>query len=293
MDNSTFSAFAVAHPSCTRQISNLIRMEDAISSLCFPQFFEPVSVLDGFGPGASPRLLGPMASALNAWTRHTAYGTIARIRGLTEPLVGHLLNRKLSIASILQRTILENAGRAAFALGRLTVCSRNGSWDDLRALVPKTLFGTCMTDLEDSVFEDLSDWRAQRPSKVGQFIDALENLAGTKEAGGEAFFGGLYSLLCDLAHASQRANQGYCRVVETLGEGWTLQYEWEEETSSDAIEGAFKSTMRCLQAGYAASAMLLAWKFKDSAHGLEWHPFSASDGEWVWRNLLDPELVFG
>jgi hypothetical protein len=55
-------------------------MEDAVSSLCFPSFFEPVSVLDDLGADASPKLLGLMAPALNAWTRHIGYGTIARIR---------------------------------------------------------------------------------------------------------------------------------------------------------------------------------------------------------------------
>jgi len=134
---------------------------------------------------------------------------------------------------------------------------------------------------------------AQRPAKVGQFIDALERFAGTEDASGQSFFPGLYGLLCDLAHASQRANQGYCRILETSGEGWTMQYRWDEEATRDAIEGALKSTMRCLQAGYAASAMLLAWNFAESADGLEWHSPSESDAKWIWRNLLDPGLVFG
>jgi hypothetical protein len=293
MDNPTHSAFASKHPECSRQIANLGRMEDAIASLCFPLFFEPVSVLDDFGPGASPKLLGPMAPALNAWTRHIAYGTIARIRSLTEPLNHNLLDGQLTIASILQRTILENAGRAAYAIERLRDCGRRGSWDDLRAIIPKTLFGTCMTSLEDSLFEDFSDLTAQRPTKVAQFLEALETLAGTENASGQSYFGGLYSLLCDLAHASQRANQGYCRILETTGEGWTIQYGWEEEVKREAIEGALKSTMRCIQGGYAASAMLLTWEFSETAGVLERHSLSETEADWIWRNLLDPGLVFG
>jgi len=292
-ENATSSAFASAQPACAQQIRNLIRMEDAISSRCFPPFFEPVAVLDDFGPGTSPKLLGAMSAALNAWTHHIGYGTIARVRALTEPLVGHLLDGKLSIASILERTILENAGRAAFAVERLNDCARNNAWDDLRAVIPKTLFGTSMTALEGSVFEELSDLSAQRPFKPGQFINALENLAGTRATVGKPFFGPLYALLCDLAHASQRANGAYCRVLKTTAEGWVLQYTWEEEITADAIQGALKSTMRCLQAAYAASTMLLAWKFVDSTDGLEWHPALESDAEWIWRNLLDPSLVFG
>jgi len=234
-----------------------------------------------------------MAPALNAWARHIAYGTIARIRGLTEPVVQHLLNGKLNVASILQRTILENAGRAAFAVERLRNCSKTGSWDDLRTVIPKTLSGTCMTALEDTIFEDFSELTAQRPVKVGEFIDALERLAGIQETSGQSFFGGLYGLLCDMAHASQRANRSYYRVLETTSNGYTIRYAWEEEASSDAIQGALKSTMQCIQAGYAASAMLLTWHFTESASGLEWRSFSQADAEWIWQNLLDPKLVSG
>ena len=187
MENPVYSSFASAYPTSARQIGNLARMEDAISSLCFPSFFEPVSVLDNIGTGGPQRLLGPMAPAINAWRRHVGYGTIARIRALTGPVVRQLADGNLTVASILQRTILENAGRAAFAIDRLTECSKKGEWDDLRTLIPKSLFGTCMTALEATVFEDFWEVTAQRLAKVRQFLDALETLAGTSGAGGQSF----------------------------------------------------------------------------------------------------------
>jgi hypothetical protein len=51
--------------------------------------------------------------------------------------------------------------------------------------------------------------------------------------------------------------------------------------------------MRCIQAGYGASAMLLAWDFGESTDGLLWSPLSEENAEWIWKNLLDPALVFG
>jgi hypothetical protein len=51
--------------------------------------------------------------------------------------------------------------------------------------------------------------------------------------------------------------------------------------------------MRCIQAGYAASAMLLRWEFAETADGLEWRSLSETEADWIWRNLLDPRLVFG
>jgi hypothetical protein len=176
---------------------------------------------------------------------------------------------------------------------RLRDCSQRGSWDDLRTVIPKTLFGTSMTTVEDSIFEGFPELTAQLPVKVGQFLDALEMLAGTQETNGQSYFGNLYGLLCDMSHASQRGNRGYCRVLETTSEGWTIRYEWEEEVSSEAVEGVLKSAMRCIQAGYATSAMLLTWHFAESASGLEWRSLSQADAEWIWGNLLDPKLVFG
>jgi hypothetical protein len=76
-------------------------------------------------------------------------------------------------------------------------------------------------------------------------------------------------------------------------EGWNLEYAWEEQSAPDAIEGALKSTARCIQAGYAASAMLLAWTFEESGNRV----IGTAPGEpqlrWIWQNLLDPSLVFG
>jgi hypothetical protein len=188
---------------------------------------------------------------------------------------------------------MEHAGRAAFALCRLTECSKSDSWDELRVLIPKTLFGTSMTDLEGTVFEDLAERPAQRSIKPGDLIKALEQFAGTQETSGKCFFTGVYALLCDLTHASQRANQPFCRVLESADDGWRLEYAWEEECRQDAIEGALRSTVRCLQAGYAASAMLLAWTFDQSGDRLSGTPPSKDELRWIWQNLLDPRMVFG
>ncbi|MGA8597942.1 MAG: hypothetical protein WB676_24770 [Bryobacteraceae bacterium] len=269
----------------------MVRIENAVASLGFPAFFEPRAALESIEDGHQ-KLRGPMASTINAWRRHVAFGTITRIRALSVPVVQHLLEQRLTVAAILQRTILENAGRAAFAVDHLTRCSSANSWNDLRVIIPKSLFGTCMTSMEDTLFEDFWDPTAQRPTQVAKFLDALEKLAGTSDMGGQSFFPGLYAFLCDLAHASQRANQSYCQVLDTGDDGWTLQYEWRERAETGAIQGALKSMKRCIQAGYGASVMLLAWDFADGPDGLAWHGLSEKEGEWIWENLLDPHLVF-
>ena len=50
--------------------------------------------------------------------------------------------------------------------------------------------------------------------------------------------------------------------------------------------------MRCLQAGYGASAMLLGWRFDDDGAGFAaWGP-NHEEVDWIWNNILDPNLVF-
>jgi hypothetical protein len=146
MESALYDAFVTQHPACTRLITNLRHIEDAIPPQCFTTFFEPVAHLAN--AESSPRLIGELAPYLDAWTCHIAYGTTARLRGLTGPFLQQLLEKRLSVACILQRAIMEHAGRAAFALCRLTECSKNDSWDELRVLIPKTLFGTSLTDVD-------------------------------------------------------------------------------------------------------------------------------------------------
>jgi hypothetical protein len=292
MDNALYRSFIAQYPSCARLIANLDRIENAISPKCFDSFFEPVAFLRSSEPKSATSLVGRLAPYLDAWRCHISYGTTARLRGLTLPLLQQLFDRRLSIASILQRAVMEHAGRAAFALCRLTDCSKTSEWDELRDLIPKTLFGTCMTALDGTVFEDLAEPLAQRPLKPGDYINALERFAGTQENGGKSFFNGIYALLCELTHPSQRANQPFCQVLETRSDGWRLEYAWEEECKTDAIEGALRSTMRCLQAGYAASAMLLTWTFEESGDGVLATEPGDSELKWIWQNLLDPGLVW-
>ena len=98
MKNSLIESFAAKHPNSSRQITNLGRMEDAISAYCFEPFFEPVCVLDDLF-GAAPKLFGPMGNHLNAWTRHIGYGTIGRLRQLSEPAIEYLLRDELGVYS--------------------------------------------------------------------------------------------------------------------------------------------------------------------------------------------------
>ena len=65
-------------------VENLTRLEGAVASIPFDEFFEP-----GLGPDSVQRLTSITLAHLVAWTRHVAYGTIARLGSLTRPCLRH------------------------------------------------------------------------------------------------------------------------------------------------------------------------------------------------------------
>jgi hypothetical protein len=268
-------------------IDNLKRIERSVASIPYEAFFEP-----GLGPDSAQKLTSIAASHLIAWTRHVAYGTIARLSSLTGPCLSLLTGNQVVLAGLVERCILEHAARAAHALEYLTASHKGASWEGLLELIPKTLFGTCLTNPEGTVFEQMAESNPQRPIKPAKLIESLESFAGTSETGGTSFFPGLYGLLCDLTHASQRANSGFCHVIAETGNGWLLKYERSERDKDEASMGALRGAMRCLQAGYGASAMLLCWSFEDNGPGFVARGPNHEEVAWVWNNILDPNLVF-
>ena len=162
----------------------------------------------------------------------------------------------------------------------------------MRELIPRMLFGTCLTNPQDTIFEELAEVTAHRPTKPSKFIASLEAFAGTSETTGKSFFGGLHSVLCDLTHASQRANSAFCEVLSDTGTGWFLQCRKNEEEKDAALLGALRATARCLQAGYGASALLLRWSFDDEMPQLVASAPGEKDMAWIWNEILDPKLVF-
>jgi hypothetical protein len=275
-----------------RLVASLRRIEAAVASMPLEPFFEPVSQLVSRGLDSPATLATITAPHLDAWTRHVAYGTIVRLGSLTGPCLDLLAENQLIAAGLVERAILEHAGRAAYSLEALTVAYRSSSWDKMRELIPRMLFGTCLTNPEDTIFEDLAEVTAQRPTKPSKLIASLEAFAGTSETTGKSFFGGVHSVLCDLTHASQRANSAFCEVLSDTGSGWFLKYRKTEEGKDEALLGALRASARCLQAGYGASALLLRWSFDDDMPHLVASVPREKDMAWIWSEILDPQLVF-
>lgn len=270
-----------------RLIANLRLIEAAIAKFPLESFFEPVSLLVSEN-GGPLKLDTISARHLDAWAKHVAYGTIVRLGSLTRICLGLLEENQLIAAGLIERAILENAGRASHSLDTLTSGYKNRSWDKMNDLILKILFGTRMTNPRGTIFEELAEATARWPVKPSSFIDSLDSFASAPDT---RFFRDLYGFLCDLTHASQRGNSAFCEVVSDTGSGWVLQYKKDETGDDGALLGALRATVRCLQAGYGASALLLRWSFDDEMPQL----VARAPGEgdiWIWHEILDPDLAF-
>jgi hypothetical protein len=292
MRTDSYDILAQRDQDWARLISSLRQIEGAIASVSFEPFFEPVAQLVSNDLDRPARLAAITASHLDAWTRHVAYGTIVRLSSLTGPCLDLLADNRLIAAGLLERSILEHAARAAYSLEALRGAYKSKSWDKMGELIPKVLFGTCLTNPEGTIFDELAEAGAQRPTKPSKLIDSLESFAGSAATTGKSFFHGLYAVLCDLTHASQRGNSAFCEVMADTGSGWFLKYKKKEDENAEALLGALRATVRCLQAGYGASALLLRWSFDDDMTNLVASGPGEEDIAWIWHEILDPQLVF-
>jgi len=140
-----------------RLVANLRKIEGAVDSLPLEPFFEPVSELVDHGLDHPSKLAAITAPHLNAWTRHVAYGTIVRLRDLTGPCLDLLGQNQLIAAGLVERSILEHAARAAYALEALTGAYNSKSREKMRELIPRVLFGTCLTNPENTIFDEFAE----------------------------------------------------------------------------------------------------------------------------------------
>ena len=149
------------------------------------------------------------------------------------------------------------------------------------------LFGTSVTR-KNEMFASLVEDTAQWPIKPLKLIHSLDSFASAPDT---PFFRDLYAILCDLSHASQRGSSAFCEILAETGSGWMLKYGKDEVEDDEALLGALRATVRCLQGGYGASALLLRWSFNEELPDLVANSPGAGD-EWIWNEILDPDLAF-
>jgi hypothetical protein len=281
----------------SRLLLNLGVIDAAVRAVQLAPFYDATAVFCWMPKQKQAKCITVDASLADAFVGHVSQGTIRILQSLTDPFLQQLQADNYLCAAMLARPILEHAGRAAFALLKVDTMSRAESFDSLQDLIPQLLFGSSFTvkKLEGTLFAEFADIRAGCPIKTSDYVDALEGFAGIDKTRAEAtYFKGVYALLCECTHATQQALTFFQQVESVEDAPRKIAYVDSPASDLGGQLELLKATMRCLQAGYAASCMLSCFEFKDVGHTLTLKNSPALEtGLWVHENILDSELVFG
>jgi hypothetical protein len=257
-------------------------LDDQVRQLPFATFFEPVTVTLATKNKRELVIVGP--EELTSWTRHIAFGMRCRMRVLEQPIVKHLGAADLLRAMVLLRSHFEAAALAAYTLQELGDAARKGSVDALRELIPKTLFGTALKKHRErpSVAELMKFFEGDT-IQICRAVDALDSFYYGPDTDGTLQL--VYSLLCEFAHPNHRGVMDFMVASEVSG-GWRITYDPNRSAQAAMFGRALETLLVSMRGGYAASELLLCWRFSEEEGSAIWSPPSREEADRVWSNLL-------
>jgi hypothetical protein len=277
-------------PGLAEDAKAIALLDEHVQRLRVEPFFEPLSVTllskgkKGDVLNGKRELLGIGCEDLTSWTRHIAFGIRCRMRALEEPIIDHLQGGQGLPAMVLLRSHLEAAALAAFCLQELTAAARQGGFEPLKELIPKTLFGTALKKHRDkvSVGELLKFFEGDTIQICGA-IDSLDKFYYQEHAEGKLCL--VYSLLCEYAHANHRGVMDFMITSERPG-GWEVTYRLEAPPNPQLVPRGLETLLVSMRAGYSATELLRCWQFAEADGRVVWRGPSPDQGKRVWEDLL-------
>jgi len=273
-------------PDTNQRMRQLERFSRAAEQLPWEPFYEPVSVIehDQKGRGKHLNVDAPM---LGAWAKHMAYSMRIRMRSF-EPIVLRELAVGTTLgASTALRAHLEAAAMASLCLLRLNEARTDEGLEKLASLIPKTLFGTALSNKakkDERVLEMLS-FAEQQTITICTAIRALDEFAYGDAANGSTEI--LYALLCESGHPNHRGTLTFVTSKDVEPEGWRISYAPAEDAGLSVVIGVVDGLRLSMRGGYAASEMLRVAEFLDGPRPYRGTPMD--EGQRIWSTFLAPD----
>lgn len=256
------SALTGRFPGSEPELRMIDRLDSAVETLPRDRFYEPVSILDKDAKGQA-KLVNVDGPMLNAWAKHMAYSMRSRLRSLEPGVLRELADGSSLVASTLLRAHLEASAMAALSIETLNASRATGELEQLRTLIPQTLFGTAFfaKATKDERIQNLLTFGEQRTITISKAIEALESFAyGPRSTGSMSF---LYALLCESTHPNNRGTKPFVQVQDVEPEGWLITYTASEFIEAATADGLLRGLVRSMKLGYAATEMLRVAEFSD------------------------------
>jgi hypothetical protein len=279
-------------PESIELLLQIERLSNIAATLPFEPFREPLAVLQ-WREKQSNVLLNLDASYLTCWCQHIAYSMRIRLRMLEPGILAELAQDRLVPTQVLLRAHFEATALAALCVQSLQRSRAEGTWETLRELIPKTLFGTALfpESLKDERLSDMLSLAEQRTVTIAQAIEALDAFAFGKHASGE--LASIHALLCDASEPNHRGTRGFMAATQlddSAEYGWRILYSSSEVVEPSLVQRILETLLLSMRHGYCAAELLRRSKFTDEAGGPVWHGVPRDLAAEIWTTLLQRDL---
>jgi hypothetical protein len=273
-------------PSCIPFLAEFKRLRAEVVRVPLPRFFEPKVALVTKG-GAPPELLALDAVSLSSWASHIACGARARMHALEDAVCRLLDLQEVVPAMALVRAHLETSGFAAFGAGSVRKCADTGNWEEMKRIIPRTLFGTSLKlEKKARAIRETILPSDLEPVRIAAMVDAMDQFAEQNVTPVAHWFRGAYSILCEYAHPTIRGMKPFCEILNDAGDGWHLQYRFSQSLTEGEAVMAISILTESMRVGHGSALLLQSWQFQDGSEGISCCKTPVEFGDWVWEAIL-------
>ncbi len=274
-------------PRAVRTAAALKAVLRATRSFDYPAFTEPKILLDASGAEPVIELDG---DCLISWVAHMSHSSRARMELLEDAVLRSLAHSEVIAPATLVRAHIEAAAWAAYAYEELLKVAETGSWDRLKRLLPKMLYGTAIAREAKRLPPEHRDPFWIEPTSVMNAIDALDRFFAVTTGLPGGTLRVLYASLSDYAHPAIRGVRHLLDpTVETL-EGWNITYSCDEHATAAEADFILKSLLTSIRFGHGAALLMRLGTLEEDGTEITYLKPHESDELEIKRHIIFGEL---
>lgn len=226
------------------------------------------------------------ADLLAAWICHMSYSSRLRMELLEDAVIRSIAQSELLVASTLARGHMEAAAWAAYTNEELVKSSNSGSWEKLKKLIPKMLYGSAVAGEKNNLPSDAVLMTLIEPSSIMKAIDALDRFLSTVVDKKGRSSRVLYAILCDYAHPTIGGIRHLFDSTSESSESWTIQYSRNEKLDSIDVQAILGALLRNMRLGHAAALLMRLGVIDETRNGLRYEKPNWEDASVIWEHIM-------
>jgi hypothetical protein len=269
-------------------IAGIRKVAKAIRGFSLPAFAEPKTWL--LQEKDSTSVVAIDADLVAAWVGHMSHSSRLRMELLEDAVLRAIARSEFLVSATLTRAHMEAAGWAAYVNEVLVKIADSGSWEKLKKLIPKMLYGSAIAAEKHNLPPDAVFMPFVEPSSIMNAIDALDRFLSTVTGETGSSSRVLYALLCDYAHPTIGGVRHLFEPISESTESWIIQYSRHEKLNATDVQAILGALFRNMRLGHAAALLMCLGVLEETTTGLQYQKPSVRDGRGVWEHILLGDL---